>query len=136
MAVVANLTDAATTVTTGKEAVVIVDNFQSKRGGATLDVAAFISANAAVTTLQPGHVIIQETATGNLKPMPISGSAFAALPAGHTYYGIQINPCLVTRPFAGILLRGTVNPNAMPYTVTSILTALKAALPLIDFRAD
>jgi hypothetical protein len=127
----ANLANAGTSIETNKDSIVIVDNFQSIRGGRTLDVTGFTPA-----IINAGHVIIKETATGELKPMPISGSAFGALPTGHTYEGILINTIQTAKPMAGVLLRGTVNPLAMPYTVTSILTALKAALPLIDFRAD
>ena len=127
----ANLANSATAIDTSKDSIVIVDNFQSIRGGFTLDVTGF-----APLVIMAGHVIIEETSTGQLKPMPVSGSAFGALPTGHTYAGIQINTVLTSRPFAGILVRGTVNPLAMPYTATSILTALKAALPMIDFRAD
>jgi hypothetical protein len=61
--------------------------------------------------------------------------AYAALPAGHTYEGILIGTILTAKPFAGILVRGTVNPAAAPYSMTSILTAVKAALPRIDFRS-
>jgi hypothetical protein len=141
----ANLQDTATSITTGLESVVIVDNFQSIRGGRTLDTSAFATANPTLSIIAAGHPIIKETATGNYKPMPIatanaapytSGTAFGALPTGHTYEGILINTVLVSKPFAGILVRGTVNPNAMPYTATSILTALKAALTMIDFRTD
>lgn len=220
----ANLQDASTSITTGMESIVIVDNFQSIRGGRTLDTAAFATANPLVLSLMAGHVIINETATGNYKPMPITGTggvetfgaitpgsaytngtysdvaltggtgtgarativvaggvvttvtktangsgytvgnslsataasiggtgtgfavavatvsaaptSFGTLPAGHTYAGILINTISVAKPFAGILVRGTVNNLAMPYVATTILAALKAALILIDFRTD
>ncbi len=141
----ANLADASTSVTTGKEAVVIVDNFQSIRGGRTLDCSAFITANPQVLQLMAGHIIIRETSTGNYKPMPIttanaqpySGDTFAALPASHTYAGILINTIPVAKPFAGILVRGTVNNLAMPYDPASILSALSTALTArVDFRSD
>lgn len=221
---IADLNIAATTVDTARDSIVIVDNFQSIRGGRTLDVAGFTPA-----VISAGHVIIVETATGNHKPMPATASstgnvatlgaviggsgytagtfenvplaggkgtgvlatvvvaagavttitkteggsgyavgdvltvpgafaggtgsgasatvatigattgAFGALPAGHTYAGILISSILTSKPFAGIMVRGTVNPTfpgAMPYSMTTILAAVKAALPLIDFRAD
>jgi hypothetical protein len=62
--------------------------------------------------------------------------AYGALPASHTYAGILINTILTAKPFAGIMVRGTVNPAAAPYSMTSILAAVKTALPLIDFRED
>ncbi len=144
MPVTANLNGPVLPITTGKESIVIVDNFQSKRGGTTLDVAAFVAANPQVLYIHAGHPLIVETATGNIKPMPIavantqpdSAGTIGALPAGHTYAYILINTVPVALPFAGCLIRGTVNPNATPYNISSILTALKSALPLIDFRAD
>lgn len=213
----ASLNDTATNVTTGKEAVVIVDNFQSIRGGRTLDTTGFT-----FPSIIAGHIIIRETSSGNYKPMPATGdgavatlgtvvpgtgyangtyenvplsggtgtgalatvvvastvvstvtitsagtgytvgdslgvpaayaggtgsggsapvatinaATFSALPSGHTYAGILINSIPTAKPFAGILVRGTVNQNAMPYSATSILSALKTALPMIDFRTD
>lgn len=62
--------------------------------------------------------------------------AYGALPAGHVYAGILIGSILTKKPFAGIMVRGTVNPAAAPFSMTSILSAVKAALPLIDFRED
>lgn len=128
---VTNLANTATTIDTSKDSVVIVDNFQSIRGGRSLDVTDFTP-----EIISAGHVITKETATGEYKPMPIAGGAYAALPAGHTYAGILISSILTAKPMAGIMVRGTVNHVAGPYDITSILTAVKAALPLIDFRAD
>jgi hypothetical protein len=217
-----NLTNEGEQIVTGNDSIVIVDNFQSIRGGRTLDVTGFLP-----KVIPAGHVIIKETATGNYKPMPatdeaadgvatvdtlvagtgytngtyenvpLSGgtgsgvlatvvvaltvvssvtitkagsgyvvndtltvpaayaggtattdatvdvatlsttaAAYGALPAGHTYAGILIASILTAKPFAGIMVRGTVNPAATTYSMTSILTAVKAALPLIDFRQD
>lgn len=130
MAVV-NLVNDPITLDTGNDSIVIVDNFQSIRGGRSLDVTGFTP-----TIIKAGHVIIQETETKEYKPMPVSGNAYAALPAGHTYAGILVASILTAKPFAGIMVRGTVNPAAAPYPMTSILAAVKTALPLIDFRED
>lgn len=127
--------------------VTIVDNFQSKRGGASLDVTGFTPA-----TIYAGHVIIRTADTaspGNYiyKPMPVTGEshydggdgAYGALPADHEYYGININTMPTNRAMQGILLRGTVNPSdsCQPYSYTPILAALSAAVTdRIDFRAD
>lgn len=128
----ANLNNVATTVDTSNDSIVIVDNFQSKRGGATLDVTGWTP-----DTIPGGHPIIKETSTGNLKPMPVTGSALAALPASHTYYGILISTITLLKPFAGIMVRGTVNPSAMKYTgFATIQAAFTTAVPAIDFRAD
>lgn len=128
----ADLTNESTTVSQENDSIVIVDNFQSIRGGATLDITGFTP-----TVIKAGHVIIKETSTGNLKPMPIaSASAYAALPALHTYAGVLIASILTAKPFAGILVRGTINPAAAPYDFATIAAAFKTAAPLIDQRAD
>jgi hypothetical protein len=223
----ANLNDTSTTINTSLDGIIIVDNFQSIRGGRTLDVTGF-----APEVIHAGHPIIKETSTGEYKPMPATdleedgvatvdtlvagtgytngtyenvplrsntgtgsgalatvvvaltvvssvtitkkgsgyavddelavpgayaggtattestvdvatiadtAAAFGSLPAGHTYAGILINSILTAKPFAGIMVRGTVNHTAFGtayYPYTSILTAIRAALPLIDFRAD
>jgi len=217
-----NLNNPGESIITGNDSIVIVDNFQSIRGGRSLNTTGF-----APKVIKAGHVIIMETATKEYKPMPateelfgsvltigavtpgtgytagvfenvpltggsghgvratvtvtgtavsavtityagsgytagdvltIPGSyaggtqttaasvpaatvgttagAYGALPAGHTYAGILINSVLTAKPFAGIMVRGTVNPAAAPAPMTAILTAVKAALPLIDFRED
>lgn len=133
----ANLANTSATVDTSRDSIVIVDNFQSIRGGRTLDVTGFTP-----VIIHAGHPIIRETATGEYKPMPVTGAAFAALPSGHTYAGVAINTVLTAKPFVGIMVRGTVNHTAFSqvgdyyYDYASILTAIKAALILIDFRAD
>ncbi len=215
-----NLTNAGESIITSNDSIVIVDNFQSIRGGRSLDTTGFTG-----KVLKAGLVIIKETSSGNYKPMPtiepatagvntfgavVPGSgytngtytnvplaggtgigargtivvaggvistitktepgsgytvgdsltglasvigagsggsfpvatvadvtgAYTALPAGHTYAGILIASILTAKPFAGILVRGTVNPAASPYDLTTILAAVKTALPLIDFRQD
>lgn len=220
----ANLNNSSSTVDTSKDSIIIVDNFQSIRGGRTLDCSDFVP-----EVVPGGHVIIKETSTGDFKPMPASpartagaatvgtlvagtgytngtyenvplfntdgtgsgalatvtvagtvvtvvtitftgsgyvvgdtllikganaggtatteasvdvatiadvAGAYDALPSGHTYAGINISSIPKTKPFAGILVRGTVNNTAMVYAIASILAAVKTALPLIDFRAD
>ncbi len=130
----ANLNNTQQQIITENDSIVIVDNFQSIRGGRTLDVTGFAPA-----VIKAGHVIINETATDEYKPMPATEGtpgSYGALPVGHTYAGILIASIEKTKAFAGIMVRGTVNPKATPFPMTTILTAVKAALPLIDFRAD
>lgn len=129
----ANLTNAKKTYGGGKSSIVIVDNFQSIRGGRTLDVTGF-----APTTINAGHVIIKETATSEYKPMPVNGgaTAYATLPAGHTYAGVLIADIETARADAAIMVRGTINPVAAPYDFATIAAAFKTAMPLIDQRAD
>lgn len=127
---VADLNNEGTIVDTSKDTVVIVDNFQSVRGGRTLDTTGFTP-----KVINAGHVIIKETATGNYKPLGLNGggTAYAALPEGHTYEHILIASILTAKPFAGLLVRGTVNPEAAPFEIPE---AAMTAMPLIDFRAD
>lgn len=209
-------------ILTGNDNIVIVDLFQSIRGGRSLLTTGFTP-----KVIPGGHVVIKETATGEYKPMPVTEAstgnvattntlvagtgytngtyenvplsggtgtgvlatvtaagtvvtvvtitqagkdylvgdvltvpgayaggtattnatvtvatvaattaAYNALPAGHTYAGIVIASTLTLKPMVGIMVRGTVNPSASVYDITTILTAVKTALPLIDFRAD
>ena len=133
----ANLVNERQEIITGNDNIVIVDVFQSIRGGRTLDVTGFTP-----EVIKAGHVIIKETATGEYKPMPVdlttdpANPAYAELPTGHTYAGILIQSLLTKRPMAGIMVRGTVNPAAAPYPMDEILSDLKESLHLIDFRED
>lgn len=61
---------------------------------------------------------------------------YAALPDGASYEGILIASIPADRPFAGILVRGTVNVNACPFDMATILSAVKTALPLVVFTSD
>lgn len=127
----ANLNNDGLQLIQANDSIVIVDNFQSIRGGRTLDATGFTP-----DVIKAGHVIIKETGGDQYRPMPVSGSAYDSLPAGHEYAGILIASILTAKPFAGIMVRGTVNYVAGPYDATAILAALKSALPRIDFRAD
>lgn len=129
----ADLTNTPEKIVTGKDGVVIMNNFESLKGGRTLDVAGF-----APETIGAGHPIIRETSTGKLKPMPINGgaTAYAALPASHTYVGVLVATILKSRPFAGVMVRGTVNVVAAPYDMATIAAAVTTANPHIVFRQD
>ena len=120
-------------IITGNDNVVIVDNFQSKRGGCSLDVTGYPK-----DVINAGHVIIRDTVTGDYKPMPLNGAGtdYDVLPANHEYAGILIASIFKKRAFAGIMVRGTVNYEAAPFSMTTIMAAVKAALPLIYFRKD
>jgi len=133
MSTVVDLNDDNISIDTSADGVVIVDAFATVRGGRSLNTTGFTP-----SVLKAGHVIIMATATKDYKPMPLNGgaTAYAALPADHVYAGILRASILTKKPFAGILTQGTVNPAAAPYPMTSILSAVKAALPLIDFRED
>ena len=127
-----NLNNEAQQIITGKDNIVIVDNFESVRGGRTLDVTGFTP-----NIINAGHIIIKDS-EGEYKPMPVTvdGTAYDVLPEGHTYAGVLIASIPTDKAFAGIMIRGTVNTNASPYPLTSILSAVKTALPLIVFTSD
>ena len=135
---IADLTSGSVAYADGYDSVVIVDNFKSKRGGATLDTTGY-----PLPYIRAGHVIIQETATGELKPMPLNGTndGYGSLPGGHTYYGILINTVKTDRPFAGIMFEGTVNPEVGTladaqaqgyFDISGILSAVQTAFRGID----
>ncbi len=130
----ADLTNAGTSIITGKENVVIRSCLETIKGGKTLDVTGFGPA-----VINAGHVIIRET-TGskNYKPMPLAtnDTVYAALPANHEYAGILRANILKERPFAAIMVRGSFNPAASPFDVSTISAAVKTALPLITHYTD
>jgi hypothetical protein len=129
----ADLNNAQITVDTSRDSVIIVDRFATVRGGRTLDVTGFTP-----DVIYAGHPIIVETATGVHKPLPLNvgGTAYGNLPNGHTYTGVLDGSILKSKPFAGILTQGTINPKAAYYDFATIADAFKAAVPLIDQRAD
>lgn len=131
MSTTANLATQGAGYDTGNDTIVVVKVQEAIPGGKTLDVTGF-----SPDVIPAGHLIIEETSSGILKPMPISGADYGALPASHTYKGVLISTILKSKPFAGILVRGTVNKNASAYGIASVLTAVKTALPLIRFTQD
>lgn len=112
------------TIDSGNDSIVIVKNLEVIPGGRTLDTTGF-----APEVIKAGHVIIEKTADGELLPLPVSGT----LPADHTYKGILVASVLTAKPFASIMVRGTVNKVAAPYTIAG---AVETALPLIRFTKD
>lgn len=113
------------TVDTSKDNVVIDKNLETLRGGRTLDVEGF-----ADEKIQAGHVIIQEDATGEFKPLPVNG----VVPADHTPRGILTVSILASKPEAAIMLRGTVNEAHLKYPITStVKTALGAQIGYVNY---
>jgi hypothetical protein len=115
---------------TGNDSIVIVNYIEGIPGGRSLNVEGFKP-----SVIQAGHVVIKETATGDYKPMPVldDGSAYDALPAGHTIEGVVVSSVTTDGAMVGIMVRGSVNQVASPYPVTD---AVRAALPLIRFTQD
>jgi hypothetical protein len=124
----ADLTNSPTQVDTSMDSVVVVANLETVVGGRTLDTAGF-----APEYIKAGHVVIEKTADKSVLPLNVSGSTYVALPAGHTYKGIVGATILTARPFASIIVRGTINKVASPYPVPA---GAETALPLIRFTQD
>ena len=114
-----------------KDPIVIRNYVAGIKGGKVLDVDGF-----APEFIKAGHVIIKETATDTYKPMPVSGTAYAALPEGHEYVGVAYSTKAKSEPFVAIMYSGTVNDVASPYPIDGIKAALKTALPTLVFNHD
>jgi hypothetical protein len=63
-------------------------------------------------------------------PLNSGKTAYASLPASHSYLGVLKSTVSVKDPRAAILTMGQVNAAASPYTVTS---DMKTALKNIQF---
>lgn len=120
----ASLNHGAHSISNGKDDIIIVRDLADIPGGRTLDVSGF-----APDIVQAGHIIIA-SAEGVAKPMPISGSEYAALPASHTYLGVLKHSITKTKPLAAILTAGQVNAKACPF---AIKPDMKTALAQINF---
>ena len=103
------------------------------KGGVVLDTTGFSE-----ETIQAGHVIIKKTEEGKdiYKPMPLSGSAYDSLPASHVYVGINIHTIPTDEPFAAVLTIGEVNDKLVPFSMDSIMSAFKSAVPTINWAHD
>ena len=113
------------TVDTSKDNVVIDKNLETLRGGRTLDVEGF-----ADDTIQAGHVVVKEDATGDYKPLPVNGT----VPVDHTPVGILTVSILKSKPEAAIMLRGTVNEVHLKYPISSaVKTALGAQIGYVNY---
>lgn len=125
MSVVRSLNNQKHGFDTGNDTIVVPRVFETVIGGRTLDTTDYT-----LEVIPAGHVVIKEDATGNHKPMPVNGVAYASMPANHTVVGVVISTVDTKKPFVGICVRGTVNEAASLYPPTS---AIKSALPLIRF---
>jgi hypothetical protein len=112
----------------GLDSVITVNYLEGIPGGRALDVTGFTD-----SVIVAGHAVIKETATGNYKPMPVSGNAYDSLPAGHTIEGVTVSTVATDEASVSIMVRGSVNKIASRYPVTP---AIEAALPLIRFTQD
>lgn len=121
-------------IITGNDSIVIRNYLDGIKGGKVLDMAGFTP-----EVLKCGHVIIKSN-TDVYKPMPLNqeGDAYGSLPANHSYVGISTTSIEWGKEgsLVGILTAGEVNDSALPYDMTSILSAFKAAVPTIRFDHD
>ena len=124
-----NLNGTPKEISTDNDSIVIKKVLIDIPGGKTLDVSGYTPTDI----IKAGHVIIEETATKELKPLNISAGAYVTLPAGHTYKGVLIATILKSKPIASIMLSGDVNEVASPYAVQA---AAKTALTHILFTQD
>lgn len=129
-----NLRNQGNSVDVGFDSVTIVANLEDIPGGKTLDTTGF-----APEVIKAGHLVIVETATGILKPMPVNvgETAYEALPALHTYKGVVVASVLTAKPFVAIMVRGTVNEEAFANNGGFATPAgAKTTLSLIRFTKD
>ncbi|MBP6424165.1 MAG: hypothetical protein KA278_00525 [Flavobacterium sp.] len=124
----ANLSNNKSQVDSSMDSVVIVLNLETIVGGKTLNTTGFNE-----EYIKSGHVVVEETSTGALKPLNVSDGAYVALPGGHTYKGIVSATVLTAKPFVSVLVRGSVNKVAAPFTIPA---GAITALPLIRFVQD
>ena len=122
------MTDVTTrSVTTGsdKSSIVIVQHLAGIPGGVALDC----SADASLTSLRAGHLII--TKDGKYYPAPVSGATYAAL-GDKKPAGVLVSDVLVNRgsALAAVMTMGQVRAAVAPYTYPE---AVKTALPRIEF---
>lgn len=128
-------------IISGNDDVVIQKYISGIKGGRTLDMEGFTD-----KMVKAGHVII--TKDGVYKPMPVTPATaavgdspatpagYGTLPTGYSYAGVLYRTIPASKPFASIMTWGEVNSECIPYPMTSILTAFKAACPHIDFIKD
>jgi len=120
-------------VSTENDTVVIQRMIEAIPGGKTLDVSNFDE-----DVINAGHVIIEETATGIFKPLAISDGNYTSLPANHQYAGVLYVSVLKNKPFASIMVRGTMNDEASQKlnNMPAVPAAAKTKLVLIRFTQD
>ena len=109
----------------GNDAIVIVNDLGDIPGGRSLDVS-----DVTAEVIRAGHVLIINDTKKEVKPLGVSGNAYASKPGGYSYLGVLKHSVLKTDARAAILTMGQVNAAASPYPVTA---EIKAGLPRIDF---
>jgi hypothetical protein len=109
----------------GNDAIVVVRDLGDIPGGRALDVTDVVG-----DVIRAGHVLIVNDTTKEVKPLGVSGNAYAAKPSGYSYLGILKHSVLKSEASAAILTIGQVNAAACPYPITA---DIKTGLPHIQF---
>lgn len=115
----------------GKESVIIRNYVNGIMGGVILDMTGFDA-----DFIKCGHIIIRDKSTGEYKPMPVTGTAYASLPGNCEYVGICMTTAPKDTPHVGVMTAGEANDKAVPYPVDSIKDALKTAVPTLQWGHD
>lgn len=119
-------------IDTSMDTVIIALLLEDIPGGRTLDVSAVTD-----EVIKGGHVLIEETSTGEIKPLGITGESYDTLPAGHTYKGVLTTSILKAKPLAPIMVRGRYNTEAaINAGLPAIPAAAATALKFINFTKD
>lgn len=122
---VVNLSKDLTAYGDSNDAIVIVTDLGDIPGGRALDVA-----DVTEEVIRAGHILIVNDTTKEVKPLGVTGNAYAAKPSGYSYLGVLKHSVLKTDARAAILTIGQVNAAASPYPVTA---DIKSGLPRIEF---
>lgn len=125
-----NLNNTPLEIDASLDTVICVNLIEDIPGGKSLDVTGINE-----DVLLAGRIIIEETATGILKPLAISAGNYVSLPEGHTYKGILYVSIPKAKPLASIMVRGTINEGAATESagLPSYPGPAKTALSLIRF---
>jgi hypothetical protein len=117
----------------GNDPIVIRKHVDGLKGGVVLDVTGFNE-----EYVRCGHVIIRKVVDGKdvFMPMPVANGAYASLPQGAEYVGICEASKLTSEAIVAVLTIGEVNDKALPFDITPIKAAFKAAVPTIVFNHD
>ena len=113
-------------VDTTNDNIVIAQCFEDIPGGRTLDVTGWTP-----TTIPAGHPIILDD-DGEYKPIALTDGAIDDTKAAKTV-GILKSTILTEKPFAAIMVRGSVNEGAAVYAIPA---GCKSPLSLIRFFSE
>ncbi len=121
-----------------KDGIIIRKNLETTLGGTSFDFTGFQP-----KIIYAGHPIIREIGTRNYKPMPVNVDAnneavsYASLPANHEYIGVLVSSFVVGQYPTGIMVRGSVNEEAVYIPYGAVKAAMITALNgLIRFDRD